>query len=34
MFQSIVRDTFEIFIKCSEILERDTEYADYISKTS
>lgn len=32
MFQSIVRDAFEIFIKCSEILERDTEYADYISK--
>ena len=32
MFQSIVRDAFEIFVKCSDILDRDREYADYISK--
>lgn len=30
MFQSIVRDAFEIFINTSEVLNRDTEYAEHI----
>lgn len=30
MYQSIVIDAFNIFLQCSEILDRDTEYADYI----
>jgi len=32
MFQSIVRDIFEICITCCRVIHRETDYADYLAK--